>query len=271
METDNRFLAEQHEIVAASSYEDLFVPVLFGPWAPRVADSARIASGQRILDVACGTGVLAREAVERVGPTGFVAGVDTNAGMLEVAARLEPSVEWHQASAESLPFSDGRFDTVISQFGLMLFRDRGRALGEMRRVVAYGGGVVVAVWDALEANPGYAAEVELLERTAGSDAADALRAPFVLGDRDGLTELFRQSEFADIDVRTETTTAVYPNIRTMVEAELRGWLPAMGVQLGERLIENILHVAEEDLAQFLTPEGQVSVPTSAHIVSARTT
>jgi ubiquinone/menaquinone biosynthesis C-methylase UbiE len=113
-------------IDAANAYEALFVPALFRQWAPRVADAAAIRDGQRVLDVACGTGILAREAESRVGAEGHVVGLDPNPGMLAVAARLAPDVEWREGVAESLPFAGGSFDAVVSQFGLMFFRDRVR-------------------------------------------------------------------------------------------------------------------------------------------------
>src|SRR5512134_2443995 len=153
----------QAQIDAATAYEALFVPALFGQWTPRVADAAQIERGQRVLDVACGTGVLAREAVARTGSTGQVAGLDPVPGMLVVAKQLAPSVEWREGVAELLPFADRAFDAVVSQFGLMFFTDRHRALREMLRVLTPGGRLAVAVWDSLASNPAYAAEVALLE------------------------------------------------------------------------------------------------------------
>lgn len=118
------------EVDAAEAYESLFIPALFGEWAPRVADAAELGDGERVLDVACGTGILGREAARRVGKDGLVAGVDPSPGMLAVARRLAPTVDWQQGTAESLPFQDGSFDAVVSQFGLMLFEDRQRAVRE---------------------------------------------------------------------------------------------------------------------------------------------
>src|SRR5215207_5601638 len=112
------------QVAAAKAYETLFVPALFGQWASRVVDAANVMAGQSVLDVACGTGVLAREARLRTGPTGYVAGLDPSVGMLAVAKELSPSVDWRQGTAESMPFSDSSFDAVVSQFGLM-FMDRG--------------------------------------------------------------------------------------------------------------------------------------------------
>jgi ubiquinone/menaquinone biosynthesis C-methylase UbiE len=106
--------APPEEVAAATAYENLHVPSLFRQWAPRVLDAAGVRSGERVLDVACGTGVLAREATARVGPSGGVAGVDPGAGMLAVAAQLEPGVEWRQGTAEALPYPDDVFDVTAS-------------------------------------------------------------------------------------------------------------------------------------------------------------
>src|SRR5262245_51467780 len=113
---------------AAEVYEAFFVPALFGAWAPRVADAAQLAAGQKVLDVACGTGVLAREAARRVLPGGAVTGLDRNDGMLAVARRAAPDIDWRLGKAEALPLADGAMDSVVSQFGLMFFEDRRAAL-----------------------------------------------------------------------------------------------------------------------------------------------
>jgi len=110
------------QIVASTAYEEFFVPALFGQWAPRVVDADSVEAGQQALDVACGTGVLAWEAATRVAPTGAVAGLDPSPGMLAVAARVAPGIEWRPA--ESLHYPDQSFDAVVSQFGLMFFADR---------------------------------------------------------------------------------------------------------------------------------------------------
>lgn len=255
------------QIAAATAYEELHVPALFQQWTARVLDAAQVKPGHRVLDVACGTGVLAREAAARVGASGMVAGVDPGAGMLALAERLAPSVEWRQGTAESLPYSDRNFDAVVSQFGLMFFTDRREALREMVRVLAPGGHLAVAVWDALENSAAYPIEVELLERIAGQGAADALRAPFVLGDRQELIALFESAGVPAAVVTTHSGTARFPSIRTMVEADLRGWLPVMGVVLQEKQIQRILEEAQSALARYVTAEGHVVFDSPAHIVT----
>ena len=123
--------ALQAQVDAAKVYESLFVPALFGQWAPEIGDAARVQPGQRVLDVACGTGVLARAILARTGPSGQVVGLDPNPGMLAVASELAPAVTWRQGAAESMPFPDQSFDAVVSQFGLMFFQDRQQAVREM--------------------------------------------------------------------------------------------------------------------------------------------
>lgn len=232
-----------------------------------MVQAAGVRPGHRVLDVACGTGVLAREAARHLGEDGFVAGLDAGPGMLAVAGRLAPSIEWRLGAAESLPWDDNTFDAVVSQFGLMFFRDRPAAIREMLRVLVPGGRMAVAVWESLDNSEAYPIEVALLERLAGRPAADALRAPFVLGDRAALAALFQEAGVTRVQVATHHGKARFPSIRTMVEADLRGWLPVMGVSLTEAQIASILTEAEEALGRHVTAAGTVEFDAPAHIVT----
>ena len=257
----------QTQIEAATAYETLFVPALFQEWAPRVVAAAQIQPGQRVLDVACGTGVLAREAMRRVGGSGRVVGLDINPGMLAVASRLAPGVEWREGTAEALPFPESSFEAVVSQFGMMFFSDQRQALVEMLRVLAPGGHLAIAVWDSLDNTPAYAEELALLEREAGRRAADALRTPFVLGDKDALAGLFASAGVAEVMITTHQGMAHFPSIRSMVEADLRAWLPVMGVFLPEDQFQHILAEAERSLSRYRTADGSAVFETPAHIVT----
>ncbi len=258
----------QAQVEAARAYEALFIPALFAQWAPGVADAARLAPGQRVLDVACGTGILAREARTRTAPSGYVAGVDPDAGMLAVAAELARDIDWRQGTAEALPFPDGTFDAVVSQFGLMFFADRLGALQEMLRILRPGGRLAIAVWDGLEHTPAYAAEVDLLQRWAGTVAADAVRAPFVLGDHERLAGLMNDAGVAEVEIATRPGLARFPSARVMLEAEVHGWLPVWGVHLSEPEIEGILREGEDVFRAYTTPEGLV-FDAPAHIATGR--
>lgn len=256
------------QIEAAEVYESLFVPAEFQEWPPRLVAAARIEPGQKVLDVACGTGVLTREVARQVGRSGFVAGVDANPGMLAVAARTSPDIEWRQASAEALPYHDNHFDAVVCQFGLMFF-DQQAALREMMRVLAPGGHLTASVWDTLAHTPAYATLVALLDRHAGARAADALRAPFVLGDRHELAALFARAGMPEAEIVTHRGIARFPDIRAMVEAEVRGWLPAAGVMLTDAQLAEILDEAEKALCTYVTADGAVTFDAPAHIVTVR--
>jgi len=261
--------ASQAEINSATAYQEFFVPALFQPWAPQVAAAAQIQPGHRVLDIACGTGVLAREAASRAGSAGTVSGLDPSAGMLAVAERLAPEIEWRQGAAESLPYADDSFQAVVSQFGLMFFADRRQAVREMLRVLSPEGRLAVAVWDSLNNTPAYSAAVELLDRVAGQRAADALRAPFTLGDRNELAALFAGVGLTSLNITTRHGRAHFPSIRSMVEADLRGWLPVMGVFLDEDVIAQILKEGEHALSPYVTAQGKVTFDSPAHIVTGK--
>lgn len=254
---------------AAWAYEGLHVNALFRQWAAPLLDAAGVTAGNCVLDVACGTGVVVREALGRVGATGSVTGLDIGPGMLAVAEGIEPGVTWTLGDAGQLPFDNGEFDAVVSQFGLMFFPDRVQALREMLRCVTPGARVAVAVWDALERSEAYPISVDLLNRRAGPAAADALRAPFVLGDPGELRSLFEQAGASMVSIDTRHGTARFPSVRAMVEADLRGWLPVMGVLLDDDLIELILAEAEDTLGEYVSVDGEMVFDAPAHIVTAR--
>jgi ubiquinone/menaquinone biosynthesis C-methylase UbiE len=262
----NDALTGQVSRSAADVYEEFFVPALFQQWADRMAEAARLLPGQTVLDVACGTGVLARTAAARVAPGGAVTGLDRNDGMLAVARRRMPAVDWRLARAESLPFADASFDAVVSQFGLMFFEDRLAALHEMWRVLRPGGRLAVAVWDALENSPGYASMAALLQRLFGDRVADALRAPFVLGDTDRLRALFGEAGIAGIEIRTSAGTARFPSIEAWVHVDVKGW--TLADLIDDAQYQTLLTAAQRDLRPYVERDGTVSFAAPAHIATA---
>jgi SAM-dependent methyltransferase len=250
---------------AADVYDEFFVPALFAPWPAPVAQAAEIAPGQHVLDVACGTGVLAREAALRVRPGGAVIGLDRNDGMLAVARRKAPEIEWRQGQAEALPFADDRFDAVVSQFGLMFFEDRVMALSEMWRVLKPGGRLAVAVWDALERTPGYAAMTALLQRLFGDRIADALRAPYALGDPEALAALAAQAGIP-AKVTTRAGTARFPSIDAWVHTDVKGW--TLAHMIDDSQYQLLRQEAPQALQRFVQPDATVVFEAPAHILCA---
>ena len=253
---------------AARVYEEFFVPALFQQWARRVTAAAEIAPGQRVLDVASGTGVLARTVRELVGSEGSVVVLDMNEAMLDVARRATPEVEWRTGKAEALPFPAGDFDAVVSQFGLMFFDDRAAALGEMRRVLRASGRVAVAVWAFIEESPGYAALAVLLADLLGEEAAESLRAPFAMGDPAAIAALFRDSALRDPTVWSESGTVTFPSMDEWMFTEIRGWTLAGTVD--DAGFDRLLAEANSRLARFKQPDGTVRFDITALVATATT-
>jgi ubiquinone/menaquinone biosynthesis C-methylase UbiE len=256
-------------IEAGRGYERLFVPALFEAWTKHLVAGAGIREGSRVLDIACGTGVLARSALAAAGPTGRIVGADSASGMLAAAKELEPRIDWLLCSAESLNVPDNKFDCVISQFGMMFFQDQQKSADEMLRVLTPGGSLAIAVWSSVEHNPAYGDIIAVLEEQVGMAAADALRLPYSLGDAGKVTAVLESSGFTDITVEAKTETARFPSSRQMVEAELRGWLPLFGIFLSEHEIHSILIESDKTLRKYAGASGEAAFPTSAHVFTAR--
>ncbi|MCA9669328.1 MAG: methyltransferase domain-containing protein, partial [Myxococcales bacterium] len=253
---------------AAEIYEDFFVPALFGQWPERLLEAAGVAAGQRVLDVGCGTGVLARAASRRVGARGEVVGLDPNEGMLAVARRVgaqTQAVRWQRGVVEDLPFADDHFDHVLSQFAVMFFADRGAALTQMARVTRPGGRVVLASWAALETTPGYAKMVALIRRRFGDVAAAALEAPFVLGEPESLRALLAEvsQQVSAVQVAGE---ARFASIRDWVHTDVYGW--TLRELIDARGFEALLQDAERELSCFCEADGRVRFAAPAIIASA---
>ena len=251
----------------AQVYEEFFVPALFHPWVSVVTDAAAIAPGQSVLDVACGTGVLARAVADRVGLSGSVAGLDPSEEMLEVARRKSDTIEWRMGRAEAIPFPDESFDAVVSQFGIMFFEKPAGALREMIRVLRPGGRLAVAVCDALEHSPGYAAFEDLLRRLFGDGVAGAFRAPFVLGDAEKLHSLCSDAGIFDAEVTRHDGVVHFASIRSLVATE-RACVWTLGGLLDDEQFETLSAESERVLQAFVGNDGTLTFSMPALIITA---
>jgi ubiquinone/menaquinone biosynthesis C-methylase UbiE len=190
---------------AAENYQRFFVPSIAEPVAEELMVTARLRPGERVLDVACGTGVVTRLAAKQVGAAGSVAGLDVNPGMLAVARSETPSnisIDWYEASVESMPLQDKAFDVVLCQMGLQFVPNKLAALREMQRVLNAGGRIYVTV-------PGpkpaiFEIMTDALARHLSREAASFVDLVFSMHDVGELTELMRSAGFREIAVQAKS-------------------------------------------------------------------
>ena len=190
-----------HDLKAAESYQKFFVPAIGDPMANDLVTAAALAPGDRVLDVACGTGVVTRRAARDVGETGSVAGLDVNPGMLEVARTVTPkelAIDWFETSAEAMPLPDRSFDVALCQMGLQFMPDKRRSLEEIRRILRPGGRLILNL-------PGptpdlFSMLAGALERHIDPNCAGFVEVVFSLHDEAQLRTLMNEAGFADVAV-----------------------------------------------------------------------
>lgn len=250
----------------AQAYDDLFVPALFAQWAPQLVSCARVRRGQSVLDVACGTGIVARTAREVVGAEGRVAGTDLHPAMLEVARAARPDLEWRQGDAQDLPFADGDFDVALCQSALFFFADPARALSEMARVVGPAGVVALQTYAPLNAQPAYGPFVDLVAEEAGTEARSLLSTYWSQGELDGLRELVSAAGLSELESRSSLGAAVFPSAGAMADTEIRATPLAEKVSPETRA--RIVERTEKLLAPYVDEDGSAHVPIRAVLLAA---
>jgi ubiquinone/menaquinone biosynthesis C-methylase UbiE len=259
----------------AESYERFMVPSLFAPWATYLVQRANPQLGERVLDIACGTGIVTRKVVPLVGSRGIVIGLDANPEMINMAritAEQEHlTIEWYTNPAEQLPFPDENFDLILCQFGLMFFTDRHAALKEMHRVLRRGGRLVLSVWQGLDRHPFYQILHDVSQRHFGISSVETV---FSLGNADELRKLLTNSGFRQIEIKPMSITAHFPQPEEFLAWEIDinpAAAPALQ-NLDEEPQQAIMAAARQDMQNPLEEVmqgNQVVLPFHAHIVQAR--
>jgi ubiquinone/menaquinone biosynthesis C-methylase UbiE len=265
--TDTTDTFQQISVEIAETYEASFVPSLFAGLAEHLVAAAGITPEQRILDVACGTGIVARVAADRAGERGRVTGLDLNDAMLMVARRVRPDLDWRQGDAASLPFPDQSFDVVLCQSGLMFVPDVAGAVREMARVAVDGGTVAVQVWSSLERQTGIQPLADAVARHAGREAVDLISTYFRLGDQDAFTGHFDAAGLRVTSVQSLPVTLAAPSIDEYVTTEVES-TPLVS-RISDDVYRRIREDARTGLAPFCDDAGGLALPLEVYLVIAR--
>jgi ubiquinone/menaquinone biosynthesis C-methylase UbiE len=184
-------------------YERWLVASLFRPWAELTLDELKLSTGDRVLDIACGTGIVARVAGERLGDAGYIVGVDVSPDMLAVARAVASHVDWRQGNATDLPLKDKEtFDVVVCQQGLQFFTDKSAAIAQMRRAVVEGGRIAVSTWRSDDEIPFFRELRSVAERHLGS-IVDGRHS---FGEAAPLEALLRNGGFREVQSKTVSRT-----------------------------------------------------------------
>ncbi len=207
----------------AQMYEEVLVTNLFRPLALEVLNVASPAPGDRVLDVACGTGIMLREAAVRVANLQRLAGVDINPMMIDVGRAVTEQagidVEWYEAPAESLPFAESEFSSAYCQQGLQFFPDKVAAMRETQRVLEPGGRAISVIWRQIEDHPFIGALNDVAYEHTGHNM---LLDPFSFSDEDAIRDVHQQAGFADISIQPVSITYSSPSPKRDLRMMLMG-------------------------------------------------
>lgn len=260
---------------ASDVYESFFVPAVFGPWAEVLLGQANVRAGERVLDLGCGTGVVARIAANLVGASGGVTGLDFNPSMLAVARSIRvehgsAEIGWVEGSADDLHFPDAWFDLVTAQQMLQFVPDRVAVIREVRRVLRPGGRLALAVWAGPEMHPIHRAMDEIIGRHVGQST---ILAGMIFSDPDEVRAMIegaglhlRSLDFISKDAHFPESAGVARNFMLSASAGIPSFRQ-LDVADRDRLVDRI-SADMEDLARENTIGDEVIIPWHAYIAVA---
>jgi len=255
----------QLEISGARFYEDNFVPALFKNWAKRIVKELNLKESDHLLDIACGTGIVARTAKGSITNKIKITGCDMNEGMLKVAEEIDSEINWVKANAENLPFNDDSFEKISCQFGFMFFGNQVEALSEMERVKRKNGKIIIGIWDSIEANEGYFDLLQIIENIGGQNLGSILRSPFNLGDKNEIDKIIKLSKISNYKIETIKEQVEFPSIEHWIDCDVKASPIAekiSGLQYSELRKE-----AKTKLSKYVADDQKVRFNMSAHIVT----
>ncbi|WP_165352835.1 class I SAM-dependent methyltransferase [Loktanella sp. IMCC34160] len=256
----------------AKRYQSVLVPVIFEPWARELVARVGPRPGDHVLDLACGTGAVTREVAKQTPDVAKIVAADHSSGMLGVARSqsqgLSGDVDWIEADAANLPFSENRFDLAYCQQALQFFPDRPKALSELRRVLKPKAPVAFCVQRELAVNPLLKAQAEALDAHVGKAAADAVRAICSLPDREDLRALFENAGFEGVQIESVTLMLSHPDVQAFTRGALGGMHTGDKLSgLGNDQIERAIEAFVAGLDPFVQ-NGAMLFPHTSHVVVA---
>jgi len=229
-----------------AAYEEYLVPGFFKPWADKLVQLSSPSPGSDILDVACGTGIVARTATAKAGGDAQVTGLDINPQMLNKAAEMAEreglEIDWQQGDAGDLPFEDNRFDHLFCQQAMQFFPEPEQALREIQRVLKPGGTLALNILRSITHNPAYQILADCLEEHAGETAGTMMRSPFPDWDKKTIRNMAAEAGFSDIQILLEIISMRYPSPEEFLRREaasspLAGEIEAMEPERRMELVD----------------------------------
>jgi len=255
------------------NYDRYLGPIFFYGYADDLASRLPVTPGMRVLETACGTGIATRRLLDRIRGHGLLVATDLNAAMLAHGRANVPGgpglVEWQPADATKLPFSDGSFDAVVCQFGLMFFLDKSAGNREALRVLKPGGRYLFNVWDAIAHNPVARIAHETVATFFPADPPTFYNVPFSLHDPEPLRALLAQAGFGQIAWTQLEKTGTSPSAADAATGLIEG-NPILGAIM-ERRPEALGEIKQAVAAAIAAELGDhpVTFPLRALVFSAR--
>jgi ubiquinone/menaquinone biosynthesis C-methylase UbiE len=252
-------------------YEQTLVGPLFQRWVDSLLEDVELGPGARVLDIACGTGIVARLAKKRLGATGRVVGVDLNPQMLAVARRVAPTIDWREGDASALPLGGNeQFDVVLCQQGFQFFQDRAAGAREMRRALVRGGRLGVSVWRPDEEWPVLHRLREIAERHVGP--IDDRRHS--LGDPGSIETALGDAGFHDIRSKRLSRTirftdgSAFVRLNAMALVSMSATSGTLDDDTHQRLVATVTHDSAE-LVRLHTDDAGFVYEIGTNVVLAR--
>ncbi|WUR81253.1 class I SAM-dependent methyltransferase [Streptomyces phaeochromogenes] len=257
---------------APERYEEYGAPIN-APFVEAVLDAVDLCPGHQVLDLACGTGFVARAAAARVGPTGHVAAADFNEGMLKVAAakapRMYPDIEFTPAPADRLPYPDDTFDAVLCQQGVQFFPDLGAALVEASRVLRAGGRFAATAWAARDRSPYFVAHDRAITEYGGPEAEAHFAMAFSCP-AERLTAALTDAGFHDVVSHDVTFGITLPPLAAFARGHLSAvpWGQAIEEAGGPDRLTQAAEAVAATLTDHTNPDGTATLPFTSTLVTA---